>query len=62
MLADDISAGDKLALALILTRGCKSTLTKNRDLAFIDIDKMMSIKNRTLKEDDIRMTNMKIAA
>jgi len=62
MLSKNISAGDKLALALILTRGCKPTLTKNRDLAFIDIDKMISVKNKTLKEEDIRMQNMKIAA
>jgi hypothetical protein len=62
MLAQDISAGDKLALALILTRGCKPTLTKNRDLSLIDIDKMISVKNKTLKEEDIRMQNMKIAA
>ena len=51
-----------MALALILSRGYRPTVSKNRDLAFLDIDKMISIKHNTLAEDGSRMENMKLAA
>jgi hypothetical protein len=47
--------GDRLALALILTRAEKPTLTKNRDLSLIDVDKMISIKNQSIREGDMRI-------
>ena len=56
------AANDKLALALIMSRGFRPTISKNRDLALLDIDKMISLKYNTLKEDGNRMENMKLAA
>lgn len=53
--------GDKLALALILTRADKPTLTKNRELSLVDVDKMISIKNKSFKEGDMRLQNMRMA-
>jgi hypothetical protein len=53
--------GDRLALALILTRADKHTLTKNRDLSLVDVDKMISIKNKSFKEGDMRIQNMRMA-
>lgn len=53
--------GDRLALALILTRADKPTLTKNRDLALVDVDKMISIKNKSIKQGDMRLQNMRMA-
>lgn len=41
--------GDKIALALIMTRVDKPTLTKNRELSLVDVDKMISIKNKSFK-------------
>jgi hypothetical protein len=55
------SAADKLALALILGRGNKPTLTKNRDLSLLDVDKLVSLKNKSLREEDISSENMKMA-
>ncbi len=45
---------DKLALALILTRSDKATISKNRDLTLLDVDKLISIKNKSLKPGDMR--------
>jgi len=56
------NANDKLALALILGRGFKPTLSKNRDLNFLDIDKMISFKHKSLGNGDNRIENMKMAA
>lgn len=53
--------GEKLAIALILSRGNKATVSKNRDLSLLDVDKMISLSNRSLKEGDARQQNMKMA-
>ncbi len=37
---------DKLALALILTRAEKGTVSKNRDLTLLDVDKVISFNNK----------------
>lgn len=42
-------AGDRLALALIMTRADKPTITKNRELSLVDVDKIVSIKNKSFK-------------
>ena len=60
-VAKNPAANDKLALALILSRGFRPTISKNRDLALLDIDKMISLKYNSLKEDGKRMENMKLA-
>lgn len=44
-----------------MTRGDKSTTTKNRDLTLLDIDKMTSLKNKSIKVGDVRHENMKMA-
>jgi hypothetical protein len=53
--------GDRLALALIMTRADKPTITKNRELSLVDVDKMISIKNKSFKEGDQRIQNMRMA-
>ena len=50
-----------MAIALILSRGNKATVSKNRDLSLLDVDKMVSLSNRSLKEGDVRQQNMKLA-
>ena len=55
-------ACDKLALSLIMCRGNRATVSKNRDLQLLDIDKMMSMQHNTLKQKGSRMENMKLAA
>lgn len=42
------NANDKLALALILGRGFRPTVSKNRDLALLDVDKIISIRHKSL--------------
>ena len=46
---DQPSINDKLALALILSRGERPTISKNRELALLDIDKMVSFQHNTLR-------------
>ena len=43
------NANDKLALALILSRGARPTVSKNRELTILDIDKTISMQHRSLK-------------
>lgn len=51
-----------MALSLIMCRGNRATVSKTRDLELLDIDKMMSLQHKTLKEKSSRMDNMKLAA
>lgn len=56
------NANDKLALALILGRGFRPTVSKNRDLALLDVDKILSIQHKSLDPNGQRIENMKLAA
>jgi hypothetical protein len=56
------NANDKLALALILGRGFRPTVSKNRDLALLDVDKILSIRHKSLEENGNRVENMRLAA
>lgn len=56
------NANDKLALALILGRGFRPTVSKNRDLALLDVDKIISIRHKSLAESGSRIENMRLAA
>lgn len=44
-----------------MSRGNKATVSKNRELSLLDVDKMISLSNRSLKEGDVRQHNMKLA-
>lgn len=46
---------DKSTLGMIMIRNNIPTVNKNRDLSLLDIDKIMSLNNKTLKIDDNRM-------
>lgn len=52
---------EKLALTLILSRQRKATITKNRALTLLDIDKMISFQSQSIKEGDQRMQQLKNA-
>ena len=56
------NANDKLALALILGRGFRPTLSKTRDLALLDTDKLLSMQHKSLMDNDPRSRNMRMAA
>ena len=52
---------DHLALTLILTRGQRATLTKTRDLALLDADKLLSMNCKSLKADSQQMEALRVA-
>lgn len=46
---------DKLALALILGRGFKPTVSRNRELSLLDVDKMISFRHKSIGNGDNRL-------
>ena len=52
---------DKLALALILNRNNKATITNNRNLTLLDIDKLISFHKPSFKHTNQRINQLKKA-